>query len=485
MNRALFLTIGYIVFTLYTCGIMYLGTVLEKKTKLDKEICRKLTHIVSAFVWVIMQTFFGCSIHWVILNGVGVVALAFVTFGNMLDTYSRSDADKSYGLFYFGLSTFIVALITFLIGEEMYLYAGITYFCLALGDGFAPIMAKLLKRYNVSIMPNRSLIGSLTVFCVSALTVTVFSLIFNMNLGAGFILSVAALTLITEFYGLKGCDNLLIEFSVYGYMLLYHFGMVTPMLQIVLILTPLIALPAIRFRLLSVSGGIVSMVFIFSLALFARSYVDVIYTVIIFIVVSITSKISKARRGKEVTKKKSGRNGWQITGVGLWALALMILYYLFDIKLFYSLFFVALAEQFSDSLASDIGSLTKKRNIDIITLRPVEKGLSGGVSLLGTFCAFFGAFAILLLPLMFGSTNIKQYLILSLIAFTGALIDSVLGSWVQVLYQCEKCGVKTEQKEHCDLSTKVIKGKTYIDNVMVNLISGLITCIIGGAVLLI
>ena len=183
--------------------------------------------------------------------------------------------------------------------------------------------------------------------------------------------------------------------------------------------------------------------------------------------------------------QKSGRNGWQITGVGLWALALMILYYLFDVKLFYSLFFVALAEQFSDSLASDIGSLTKKRNIDIITFKPVEKGLSGGVSLLGTFCAFFGAFAILLVPLMFGSTNIKQYLILSLIAFTGALIDSVLGSWVQVLYQCEKCGVKTEQKEHCDLSTKVIKGKTYIDNVMVNLISGLITCIIGGAVLLI
>lgn len=485
MNHGLFLTIGYIVFVIYTCGIMYLGTVVEKKTNMDKEICRKLTHVVSAFVWVIMQTFFGCTIHWVILNGVGTIALGFVTFGNFLDTYSRDDADKSYGLFYFGLSTFIVALITFLLGEEYYLYAGIAYFCLALGDGLAPIVVKLCHPFRGTIMPGRSLVGSLTVFVVSALTVTAFSALFHMELKPLFILSVASLTCITEFYGLKGCDNLLIEFSVYGYLLLYAFGLVTPLLQIVILVTPLIALPAIRWKALSVSGGIAALIFIFALAFLARRSLDVIYTAVIFIAVSISSKLSKKLGNKKETQKKSGRNGYQITGVGLWALVAVTLNYIFGAKMLYLLFFLALAEQFSDSMASDIGSITKKKNIDIITLKPVEKGLSGGVSLLGTLCACIGAFGILLIPYAFSMLRTGEYVTLALLAFAGAMIDSVLGSLLQALYLCPECGEKTELPEHCNRKTTHIKGLRIIDNVSVNLISGLITCIIGGFILLI
>ena len=487
MNHTLFIALGYIVFTVYTCGIMYLGTVFEKKTNWDKEICRKLTHIISAFVWVIMQTFFGCTIHWVILNAVGTVALGFVTFGNLMDTYSREDADKSYGLFYFGLSTCIVALITYLLGESYYLYAGVAYFCLALGDGFAPIVAKLCKKHNVTIMPGRSLIGSLTVFIVSGLTVAVFSALFHMELDPLFIVSVAALTCIAEFYGIKGCDNLLIEFMVYGYLLLYAFGMVSRLLQIVIIVTPIIAFLAIRFKALSVSGGIAAMIFIFALAFFAERSVDVIYTAVIFLSVSVTSKISKKFSGKkeETSKKKSGRNGYQIAGVGLWALVAIILSHIFKTKFFYILFFLSLAEQFSDSMASDIGSITKKKNIDIITFKPIEKGLSGGVSVLGTLCALAGAFGILLIPYAVSLVTIKQYVVLSLLAFVGTMVDSVLGSVLQALYLCKECGAKTEHPEHCNKKALRLKGFEIIDNVSVNLISGFVTCILGGLFLLV
>jgi len=487
MNQTLFLTIGYIVFALYTCGIMYLGTVLEKKSNIDKEICRKLTHIVSAFVWVIMQFFFGCTIHWVILNAVGTVALGIVTFGNLMDTYSRNDADKSYGLFYFGLSTCIVAMITYLIGEEVYLYAGVTYFCLALGDGFAPITAKLAGRHNVSIMPGRSLVGSLTVLIVSALAAAVFSWMFGMDLDITFILSVAALTCLCEFYGLKGCDNLLIEFAVYGYLLLYHFGMVNPVLQVVLIVTPFIAMPAIRFKALSVSGGIAAMVFILALAFFSGRVVDILFTVLIFAFVSVTSKISKKAKQRHACEnhEKKGRNGWQIVGVGLWSLVAVILHYAFDNTIFAVLFFLALAEQFADSMASDIGSLTSKKNVDILTFKPVEKGISGGVSLLGTLCALAGAFVILLFPFLFGAITPVQYLILSIAAFVGAMIDSVLGSLLQALYECRRCGARIERHVHCNEAAALVKGFGVIDNVSVNILSGLLTCIIGGAILLI
>ena len=163
----MFIVIGYIVFTLYTCGIMYFGSLLEKHTGIDKTICRKITHIISALVWVICYYFFGCSIHWVILNFVGAAALGVVTFCNVIPAFQRTDAGKSYGLFYFGLSTAVVALICYLVGEELYLYTGITYYCLALGDGFAPVVAQLLRKNNPQIRPGKTLWGTVTVFAVS------------------------------------------------------------------------------------------------------------------------------------------------------------------------------------------------------------------------------------------------------------------------------------------------------------------------------
>jgi uncharacterized membrane protein len=115
----------------------------------------------------------------------------------------------------------------------------------------------------------------------------------------------------------------------------------------------------------------------------------------------------------------------------------------------------------------------------------VEKGLSGGVSLLGTLCAFISAFAILLLPYSFSLLNTREYVILSLLAFGGTMVDSVFGSLLQALYQCKECGTKTEQPEHCNTKAVCIKGFRIIDNVSVNILSGLITCIIGGVILLI
>lgn len=279
----------------------------------------------------------------------------------------------------------------------------------------------------------------------------------------------------------------MVEFSVFGYLLLYHFGLASLLLQIVIIVTPFIAMLAIRIRALSVSGGIAAMIFIFALAIFAKTPIDIIYTAVIFISVSVTSKLSKKfnKRKDSGAEKKSGRNGYQIAGVGLWALVVIILSRILGNTLLYSLFFLALAEQFSDSMASDIGSITSKKNIDIITFKPIEKGLSGGVSLLGTLCALGGSFAILCIPFLCGLIHLKLYLILSFIAFIGAMIDSVLGSLFQVLYLCKKCGIKTEHPQHCNEKATKIKGYRIIDNVSVNLISGLITCLIGGATLLI
>ena len=100
MNDTLFTVLGYIAFTVYTVGIMFLGVLLDKKTNIEPTVCRKLTHIASAFVWVICYFFFGCSLHWVILNAIGAVVLGFVTLNKRFTAFGRGDSEKNFGMFY-------------------------------------------------------------------------------------------------------------------------------------------------------------------------------------------------------------------------------------------------------------------------------------------------------------------------------------------------------------------------------------------------
>lgn len=481
MNEGLFLAIGYGVFTLYSVGILFLGILLETKTGLSETVCRKITHISSAFLWVICQAFFGCTIHWIILNIIGTVALGFYTLSSKFTAFQRADTDKSYGLFYFGLSTAVVAMVCYFVDPDLYPYAGITYFCLALGDGFAPIVARLAGKHNVEIMPHKTVWGSVSVFLFAFLSAFVYSTLFDMQLDVVFLLSVAALTCITEFYGAKGADNLFIEFLVFGYLMLYHYGLVSLGLQIVLIASPLLAGLAIYTKAMAVSGGICAFCLFALVGFFGKDLVPVLFISLLFLVSTVVVVIGKKIKAKrrEASEQSKPRTAKQVFAVGLLALVALAVYYFTDNVIFYYVFFLALTEQIADSVASDIGSLTKRANVSILTFRPVAKGISGGVSLLGTGSAFISSFALMGIPLALGKCSVTVYLILAALAFAGTLVDSLVGALAQSLYECVECKQLIEVDCHCGTSAKLVKGFRIIDNIAVNHISGLITCCLG------
>ena len=529
MSKALFTVIGYVVFSLYTCGIMYLGDLIERKTGADKTICRKMTHIVSAFVWVICYYFFGCSIHWVLLNGIGAAILGVVTYTGFMKGFERDDASKSYGLFYFGLSTFVVALVTYIVGERLYLYTGIAYYCLALGDGFAPITAKLCGKHNVQIMKGKSLVGSLTVFVVSFLATFVFGKIFDMKLSLLFVASVAALTCVTEFYGVKGLDNIFIEFAVFGYLVMYEFGLVSVTMQVVVLLTPFLAMAAIGSKSLSVSGGVSALVLFVVTAAFDNGSFAVVYMATLFGVATaislVTGKLYKKSRNvcknslqngvenaqtevqneqnddvssddnfpceccdqlvaKAADVVKPMRNAKQVLAVGLIAVCFLVAYRFTQISLFIYLYALTLAEQFADSVASDVGRLTKGKNYNILGFKQIAKGLSGGVSLLGTLCALVASFALPLVAVAYGVLDWVAYGFVGGLAFVGTIVDSVLGAAVQSLYVCNNCGEQTEVPVHCGISARLTKGIAVVDNTAVNFITSAITSLLGLLLLL-
>ena len=113
-----------------------------------------------------------------------------------------------------------------------------------------------------------------------------------------------------------------------------------------------------------------------------------------------------------------------------------------------------------------------------------EKGLSGGVSLLGTGAALVSAFLFLLFPLLSGALSVRFYLATAAIAFLGTLADSVVGACFQSLYTCRVCGKRVETAAHCNTPAQLVKGFALIDNVAVNHIAGGITCALGCLLLL-
>ena len=142
---------------------------------------------------------------------------------------------------------------------------------------------------------------------------------------------------------------------------------------------------------------------------------------------------------------------------------------------------MCITEQFADSVASDIGCLTKGKNINIIGFKPIEKGLSGGISVLGTVLALLSSFFLMAIPFALNIANMSVlcYVLASIIAFLGTVIDSALGSLFQALYKCEVCGEKTEEAQHCGQQATLIKGFPEIKNITVNFLTSALTFALG------
>ena len=100
------------------------------------------------------------------------------------------------------------------------------------------------------------------------------------------------------------------------------------------------------------------------------------------------------------------------------------------------LFITAISAATSDTLASEIGIMSDRVYL-ITNMKKVERGVNGGVSVLGTNAAFFGALFISLtgwiILLTFSVLPKSKYLILIpiLIGFLGCQIDSILGATLE------------------------------------------------------
>ena len=483
MSDTLWIVIGYFVFFGYMFLEILIGEGLQKKFNFDKETTRKVEHIFTGVCWIIGYFFFGWSIHLFIVNLIGLVLLAVITFGGLMTSIEREDAGKSYGVFYFGLSTLVVVSVIVFAEESLFPYYGIAYYCLVLADGLAPIVAKAFKKHNVPLVYGKSLAGTATVFVMTALIALVFSLIFSLHLSLLLILSLASVVAMAELFGAKGTDNLTIVFCAFGYLVLAHYGYLDTGTEIVILLVPILTLTSILTKALTPWAHAVSYLVLLAFAIFG-GYPLAVLALTLFTVAAVVTKItSKLYAKKAHVESKNTRGVIQILANGLLTAVLAAVWFFTIAKWALLLAFVVLIEEFADSMSSDVGRLASKPPVDILRFKRVPAGTSGGVSLLGTSASLIATYLAGLFVLLFFKDPIL-YVVISGIAFFGTLIDSVLGSLVQGLFECPICGAITEKRTHCDSPTKLIKGFAAINNSLVNFLSGALTAAVAAPILL-
>lgn len=141
----------------------------------------------------------------------------------------------------------------------------------------------------------------------------------------------------------------------------------------------------------------------------------------------------------------------------------------------------AMAAVNADTWSTELGVLSPLPPRLITTGQEVERGTSGGISLVGTLAALGGSVFIGVAAVIFPVSHNWLPRLGSIIlgGLVGSMFDSVLGATVQAIYWCPTCNKETERypTHTCGSSTSQIRGWSWLNNDMVNF-----ACSLMGAV---
>lgn len=245
----------------------------------------------------------------------------------------------------------------------------------------------------------------------------------------------------------------------------------------------IVSLIAWRMRALTVSGAVAA--FVVGGCVFSFGGIEAAVILIAFFISgSLLSKLNPQANQKE----KNGRDYKQVLSNGIAPVIGVLLTALTPIvREQATVFFLAsLATATADTWATEIGMRYGNRVYNVFSFRPMQKGLSGGVSVIGLLASVLGAMSIGLLPLlpfwggdkMCGLVLVRIFPVVAVAGFIGALIDSLLGATIQVKYEHDGLYI-----EDYVAGSSRVSGVSFIDNNLVNLIATIWGGLIGVALM--
>lgn len=413
-----------------------------------------------------------------------VVILIFSFFVAKYNVFSITDEKNHtrWGIFYFSIANLLL-IYSFPDSDKWIIFFSNSVF------SFVILSAELTGR-KINLSANsKSIAGSLIVFFTSLAVFSVagkllifanFDQSYPIEFNLYFIFSIVIISFIItmiEILSSDGVDYLLIP--VIASILLYIFIMqnnssLLSNFYIGMLLAAIVSILSFRAKFLTASGAAAT----FLLAGFIFGFGGLKWSVPILTFFILSSLLSKVRKkvNSEVEKyfEKSGvRDHWQVFANGGLGGIFVIANILSPNELFYYFYLASLAAVCADTWATELGTMKQTKTYNILNFKPIEQGISGGISLAGTSGALLGAAVIAFSGVYWIDLHLAIYFPLIIFAgFFGSIFDSYLGATVQLQYKCSDCGKITERKTHCETNTIYHTGFKWINNDVVNLFAG-------------
>lgn len=435
--------------------VSILSQYLVKNHYLEVESGRKILHLVSILSCALVIHLTENRASLGIIFMIFFIILMVIAHKNVLIPSER----KSYGIALFAFA-FAVLLWSDLPLKSI-LFGAVV---LAISDALAGwIGQKYAVRKIVFLSESKSWLG-FTVFFISTAIIAIAFIGFSPV-----ILIIALIPALSELFSYKGSDNLTIPIiAAFWFNQMLDFSLNVYDLIYIVLLIP-VGLIILKKKWLDESG-LAAAVLTGSTVYFATSVFFLIPLLLFFITGSITSKLNPKQ-----SDAAKGRNAVQVFANGLIALIFLLLFAYSNNQIFLVAFIASVCVSFSDTLSSDIGTWLKQKTYDILSLRPITPGLSGGISVAGTLAGLAGALVFSVINTQLFDLNFKEGVIIAIAGFTGMLVDSIIGSQWQAKY------INSDQKlsEENNASLLLSKGYSWMTNDTVNLVSnGLVVVIL-------
>ncbi len=180
--------------------------------KIGEEASRKFIHIMLSNWWFIAMYFFENAL-WASIVPLSFVVINYISYKKNLISVMERESQDGLGTVYYAISLLILAIITFGITNKPEI--GLcSVLIMGYGDGLAAVIGKKVKSYEYKIgNTKKTLVGSLTMFVITFITIAIYLGLTGINLWAIKSIVTAIILTIIEAVSIKGTDNITIPIS--------------------------------------------------------------------------------------------------------------------------------------------------------------------------------------------------------------------------------------------------------------------------------
>ncbi len=201
--------ISFALIIIYIIFIFCISLVFKKLNPSNKELLRKIIHIGIGPI-IPLAIFLGISQTYAITFAGVITFLILLNYIYKLFPIIEDVDRRSLGTLFYCLSL-LTLIIIFWDKNPSALIAG--FFIMSFGDGFAGLIGKSFKSKEWIILnQKKSLIGTLTMFLISLIVVTLLGIYYGYGLHFQYLI-VALIATFLEQISIFGIDNLIVPLS--------------------------------------------------------------------------------------------------------------------------------------------------------------------------------------------------------------------------------------------------------------------------------